>query len=99
MPRRHLSIFFDLTVDECQGLMGLLDTIRAKLDTSYAPSDYNIDIDDGPVAGHAVPYVHLHSIPQHHDEQPNPCGARAEYFARKRDVRTDNPIGFLTEST
>jgi len=99
MPRRHLGIFFDLTIDERPGLMELLDTIREKLDTSHALSDDNIDIDDGPVAGHTVPYIHLPSIPKYHDEQPNPCWARAGYFARKRDVRTDNPIGFLTEST
>lgn len=83
IPRRHISSFFDLTVDERSGMMELLDTAKQELDASHAPGGYNIGINDGPVAGQTVPHMHIHLIPRYRDDQPDPRGGVRWIFPSK----------------
>lgn len=64
MPKRHVSSYFDLTDNEVLALMELLRRAKQTLDAELNPDDYNIGINDGPLAGQTVPHVHIHVMPR-----------------------------------
>lgn len=74
IPRRHMASFFELSADERQGLLALLDQARAELLVSHAPQGFNIGINDGPAAGQTVPHLHIHLMPRYSGDQPDPRG-------------------------
>ena len=74
IPRRHMGSFFELSADERQGLLALLDQARAELLASQAPQGFNIGINDGPAAGQTVPHLHIHLMPRYSGDQPDPRG-------------------------
>jgi diadenosine tetraphosphate (Ap4A) HIT family hydrolase len=76
IPHRHVSSFFDLTEDERQALLVLLDQARAAAQAEMAPDGYNIGINDGPAAGQTVPHLHIHLIPRFAGDLPDPRGGR-----------------------
>ena len=74
IPRRHVSSFFDTTADERTALMELLDETRKDLDREFNPDDYNIGINDGPLAGQSIPHLHMHLIPRFKGDKDDPRG-------------------------
>ena len=61
IPRRHVASFFDLTYEEQQDLLRLLD-------------GYNVGVNVGEAAGQSVLHVHMHLIPRYKGDVPNPRG-------------------------
>ncbi|MBX9792778.1 MAG: HIT family protein, partial [Burkholderiaceae bacterium] len=51
VPKRHIGSFFDLTTDERDDLLALLDHAKAQIESEFKPDGYNIGINDGPAAG------------------------------------------------
>lgn len=87
IPRRHIGSFFELTTEERNALMALLDQARNELQSSHQPQGYNIGINDGPAAGQTVPHLHIHLIPRYQGDLPDPRGgvrwvipAKARYW-------------------
>lgn len=74
VPKRHVESFFETTATEREALLSLLDQARAHVGRNYAPSGYNIGIDDGTAAGQAVSHVHVHLIPRFAGERGDPGG-------------------------
>ena len=74
MPRRHVGSFFELQESEQLAMLALLNRARARLEREFAPDGYTIGINDGRAAGQTVPHVHLHLIPRHHADVPDPRG-------------------------
>ena len=74
IPRRHIGSFFELTPDERNALLALLDEAQASLHRRYQPQGYNIGINDGPAAGQTVPHLHIHLIPRYSGDLPDPRG-------------------------
>ena len=74
IPRRHMGSFFDLSAEERQDLLALLDEARSELQASHAPQGFNIGINDGPAAGQTVPHLHMHLIPRYQGDLPDPRG-------------------------
>jgi diadenosine tetraphosphate (Ap4A) HIT family hydrolase len=90
IPHRHVSSFFDLTEDERQALLVLLDQARAAAQAEMAPDGYNIGINDGPAAGQTVPHLHIHLIPRFAGDLPDPRGGvrwvipdKADYWSMR----------------
>lgn len=83
IPRRHVGSFFELSPDERDALLALLDQARTTLHAEYAPDGYNIGINDGPVAGQTVPHLHVHLIPRYRGDQPDPRGGVRWVFPEK----------------
>ena len=88
IPKRHIGSFFDLSAEERQALMELVDSAKQVLDAKYQPDAYNIGINDGPAAGQTVPHVHVHLIPRYHGDCDDPRGGirwimhdKAKYWA------------------
>lgn len=74
IPKRHVSSYFDLSDQEVLALSQLLKRARHALEEQYTPDDYNIGINDGPVAGQTVPHVHIHLMPRYRDDVRDPLG-------------------------
>lgn len=90
IPRRHIASFFDLTDDERNNLMLLLEEAKNLNDEELRPAGYNIGINDGPVAGQTIPHLHIHLIPRYTGDCKDPRGGvrwvipeRADYWSEK----------------
>ena len=65
MSKRHVSSYFDLSDEEVLAMMVLLRRTKQTLDIEFAPDDYNIGVNNGPLAGQTVPHVHIHVMPRY----------------------------------
>ena len=74
VPKRHTGSFFDLSTQERDDLLVMLDRTKKILDDELQPQGYNIGINDGAVAGQTVPHVHVHLIPRFAGDLPDPRG-------------------------
>ena len=74
IPRRHVASFFDLTEEERQDLLSLLDQVKGIVDEKYYPDGYNIGVNVGAAAGQSVFHVHMHLIPRYVGDVQNPKG-------------------------
>lgn len=93
IPRRHVGSFFELGDAERSAMLGLLAEAQQEIAREFAPDGYTIGINDGPAAGQTVPHVHLHLIPRHAGDHPDPRGGvrwvlpeRARYWAGGDDA-------------
>ena len=87
VAKRHVESFFETTPAERESVLSLLDRARAHVIRNYAPSGYNIGINEGAAAGSTVPHVHVHLIPRFDGDRENPRGgvrwvlpAKADYW-------------------
>ena len=74
IPRRHVSSFFDTSPEEQTALMALLDQTKKDLDRELSPDDYNVGINDGPLAGQSIAHLHIHLIPRYKGDKDDPRG-------------------------
>lgn len=74
IPRRHVGSFFELEPSEQLAMLALINRARARLEREFGPDGYTIGINDGRAAGQTVPHVHLHLIPRHAGDVPDPRG-------------------------
>ncbi len=74
IPRRHVGSFFELDEDEIAALLRLLSNQREELQAHLQVTDYNIGINDGPLAGQTVPHCHIHLIPRNEGDVLDPRG-------------------------
>jgi len=89
IPKRHVGSFFDITDEERQSLLYLLDQAKRDIQTEFNPDDYNIGINDGPSAGQTVPHLHIHLIPRYVEEGVDPRGGVRWVVPEKADYWSD----------
>ena len=83
IPRRHVGSFFDVTGDEREAMLALLDSAKLGLDAAFHPDGYNVGINDGAAAGQTVPHLHLHLIPRYAGDREDPRGGVRWIFPQK----------------
>ncbi len=84
VPYRHVESIFQLTADEQEELWGLTARARGLLVREVRPEGFTIGINDGLAAGQTVPHAHIHVIPRHIGDVPDPAGGiRAIISLRK----------------
>lgn len=74
IPKRHVSDFFDCTMEERKSFNYLLEQAKELLDLEYNPSGYNIGINCGEAAGQTIFHVHIHLIPRYNGDMVDPRG-------------------------
>ncbi len=74
IPKRHVGSWFQITEQERQAMLALLDEAKVLIDAEFGPDSYNIGINDGPAAGQTVPHLHMHLIPRYTGDLPDPRG-------------------------
>lgn len=74
VPKRHVESFFALTTAEVAEGYELLRQASSLLADGYAPDGWTIGINDGPAAGQSIPHLHIHLVPRHWGDVPDPRG-------------------------
>lgn len=74
VTKRHVSTFFETTLEEKNAIFDLMDQAKAMLDEQYHPDGYNVGINCGESAGQTVMHVHVHLIPRYKGDVDNPRG-------------------------
>lgn len=83
IPKRHVGSFFDITDEERNAMLALMDAARTSLNTEFRPDGYNIGINDGAAAGQTVLHLHLHLIPRYQGDSADPRGGIRWIFPEK----------------
>ena len=89
VPRRHEADFLALTAEEQAAIWALVPAVRRHIEQRGRPDGYNIGINVGVAAGQTIDHAHMHVIPRHHADVPDPRGgirwiipARAQYWGK-----------------
>ena len=90
IPKRHVASFFEITNEERQALMELLEQAQKMLDQEFKPDAYNIGINDGVEAGQTVPHLHIHLIPRYDGDVEDPRGGVRWIMPGKADYWSNN---------
>jgi diadenosine tetraphosphate (Ap4A) HIT family hydrolase len=85
IPRRHVGSFFDISEEEREWLLCLLDRAKADLDEMFHPDGYNVGTNDGTAAGQTVPHSHIHLIPRYQGDREDPRGGVRWIIPEKAD--------------
>jgi superfamily II DNA or RNA helicase/diadenosine tetraphosphate (Ap4A) HIT family hydrolase len=92
VPIRHVSDWFDATLDERTALMRALDVARLAIQSRSPADGYNIGINSGEAAGQTIFHLHVHVIPRRHGDVADPRGGVRHVIPAKADYRHDRPI-------
>lgn len=74
IPHRHIGSYFQTTADERKSIEAMLFKHRELIKNSSKVEDFNIGINDGPMAGQTVPHLHVHLIPRRSGDMEDPRG-------------------------
>ena len=72
IPRRHVARLFDLPDAEFAAMMLFARGAARVLGRAFAAGGFDWTIQDGAAAGQTVPHLHLHVIPRHEGDLPDP---------------------------
>jgi diadenosine tetraphosphate (Ap4A) HIT family hydrolase len=89
LPRRHVESIFDLDEEERHALWSLVGIVHRELVRLHRPDGFTIGINDGLAAGQTISHAHVHVIPRHLGDVPDPTGGlrgilphKARYWER-----------------
>lgn len=85
IPKRHVASFFEITSEERNAMLSLLDKAASGLKAELHPAGYNIGINDGAAAGQTVPHLHMHLIPRFAADVADPRGGVRWVIPEKAD--------------
>ena len=88
VPKRHVISVFDLTDSEVLAMYALLREMRDVFEIfpgCKEPDGYTIGFNEGEAAGRTVHHAHLHIIPRHAGDVPNPRGGIRNIIPGKGD--------------
>lgn len=74
VPKRHIESWFDLAEDEVTEMHDLTRSARDLLTAEYAPDGWTIGVNEGRAAGRSIDHLHIHLIPRHYGDVPDPRG-------------------------
>lgn len=74
IPKRHVSNYFDLTIEEQNACFQLVNKVKGILSKKFNPDGFNIGINIGEKAGQTVNHVHIHLIPRYNGDVETPGG-------------------------
>ena len=74
VPRRHETDFLALTQEEQVAIWTLVPAVRRYIEEGGTPDGYNLGINIGEAAGQTIAHAHLHVIPRHQGDVPDPRG-------------------------
>jgi diadenosine tetraphosphate (Ap4A) HIT family hydrolase len=83
IPRRHVESYFDLTNQEREDMLILMNRVKDKLKEELNPNGFNIGINEGFAAGQTVGHINMHLIPRFKGDVPEPRGGIRWIFPDK----------------
>lgn len=83
VPRSHVTSLFELPEGESDEVWRLVSVVRRILEGELAPDGFNVGLNDGEAAGQTVGHAHVHVIPRHAGDVPDPRGGVRWVFPDK----------------
>jgi diadenosine tetraphosphate (Ap4A) HIT family hydrolase len=74
IPKRHVSNYFDMTMEEHIATNLILNRLKEIIDNQYKPDGYNLGVNVGKMSGQTINHVHVHLIPRYKGDIKNPIG-------------------------
>ncbi|WP_394320992.1 HIT family protein [Streptomyces noboritoensis] len=74
VPKRHVESFFQLTTRELKDAYSLIRFAQENIDDHHHPDGYTIGVNEGRAAGRTIDHLHIHLIPRHRGDVPDPRG-------------------------
>jgi len=74
IPRRHEPDLLGLTREESSALWSLAIELCRELRKTYGADGLTVGVNAGEAAGQTVTHVHLHIVPRHSGDVPDPRG-------------------------
>lgn len=75
VTKRHVVSLWDMDGDESAELPGVLAYARELVAMRFGePDGWTVGINDGTAAGRSIDHLHVHLIPRHHGDVPDPRG-------------------------
>lgn len=74
IPKNHNSNYFDLSLEEQEGCLVLLNNAKKILDKEFNPDGYNVGININKDAGQTIWHAHIHLIPRYSGDIEEPRG-------------------------
>jgi diadenosine tetraphosphate (Ap4A) HIT family hydrolase len=74
IPFRHVADFFEMSAQEKNAVLSLLDEAKRFIDEKFKPDGYNIGVNIGKAGGQSRMHVHVHLIPRFDGDVPDPRG-------------------------
>ena len=68
IPKKHNERLADMSNEEWRAVCDGLRSAEQKIEQIMKPDGINIAINDGVVAGQAIPHVHWHILPRYSDD-------------------------------
>ena len=72
LPRAHVESLLDLGDSDLTALVLFARHVTQLLARAFGADGFDWTIQDGRSAGQSVPHLHLHVIPRHSDDLPDP---------------------------
>ena len=85
ITKRHAEDFFDITLDERNAILDLMNDAKRMIDDEFKPDGYNIGCNIGEAAGQSVMHMHMHLIPRYKGDVLNPRGGIRSVIPSKQD--------------
>ena len=85
IPQRHCADYFELTFEEQNACIFLLNKVKEIVSDKFSPDGFNIGINVGEKAGQTVHHVHIHLIPRYNGDMDNPRGGVRGVLPGKMD--------------
>lgn len=83
VPRRHVRSIYDLPEEDQDAMWSLVRWVRDLLIEEHDPDGFTIGLNEGLAAGQSVPHGHIHVIPRHLGDVPDPTGGIRAIFPDK----------------
>lgn len=65
IPKKHFESLWNMNIETFQALSAGLRAAAGRIEARLKPDGMNIGINEGKIAGQAVPHVHWHIIPRY----------------------------------
>jgi diadenosine tetraphosphate (Ap4A) HIT family hydrolase len=88
IPAVHAGSLSDLDPELVQRLFQVAAEEGIRMRSEGLCDDFNIGLNDGPMAGQTVPHVHIHVIPRRQGDVADPRGGVRWIIAEKADYWT-----------
>jgi diadenosine tetraphosphate (Ap4A) HIT family hydrolase len=90
IPSQHVGTASDLPPGILAALVEAAAEEGARLREEGLCEDFNLGLNDGPLAGQTIPHLHVHLIPRRKGDSPDPRGgvrwiipAKADYWSER----------------
>lgn len=89
IPTQHVSTANELPPGALASLMEAAAEEGARMREAGMCDDFNLGLNDGPLAGQTIPHLHLHLIPRREGDVPDPRGGVRWVIPSKADYWSD----------